>query len=202
MLSSTTFNPAAKDDPFWVHDPLDDTQPDLSGIGQGGGNARGGDGRVVLQWKDPKGAPVVADLTRESGDNQTVLPISTSDPMVIVARDKDGEPLADQKVAFTLEDPDGLGVKFEDYPTEMRTDAQGRAASPSVITGAKEGTFKVRATSGTATTTFTAHVAQTSHAIEITGGDEPVSLCIRDRCSSPSRAATRRPRRSRATRTP
>ncbi|CCK28073.1 hypothetical protein BN159_3694 [Streptomyces davaonensis JCM 4913] len=172
MLSSTTPYPAAKDDPFWVHNPLNDNQPDLAGVGQGGWNERGGDGRVVFQWKDPKGAPVVSELTRESGDDQTVLPIFTSDPMVVVARNKDGEPLPEQKVTFTLEDPNGLGVKWEDFPTQVYTDAQGRAASPSVITGEKEGSFTVRATSGTATTTFTAHVAETSHTIEITGGDE------------------------------
>lgn len=172
MLSSETSAPPAKNDPFWTADPYGELSPVLSGVGEGGPNQIGGDGRIVLQWKDPEGAPVVSELTRESGDDQTILPISVSDPMVVVARDKDGEPLADQKVSFTLEDPNGLGVKFEDFPTEMRTDAQGRAASPSVITGEKEGAFTVRATSGDASTTFTAHVAETSHAIEITGGDD------------------------------
>ncbi|MBC2901273.1 glycine-rich protein [Streptomyces cupreus] len=172
MLSSSTSVPPAKDDPFWSADPYGELSPVLSGVGEGGPNQIGGDGRVVLQWKDPKGAPVVNELTRESGDDQTILPINVSDPMVVVARDKDGEPLAEQKVKFTLEDPDGLGVKWEDFPTEVRTDAQGRAASPSVITGEKEGTFTVRATSGSASTTFTAHVGQTSHAIEIKDGDE------------------------------
>jgi hypothetical protein len=172
LLSSTTPYPAAKDDPFWVHNPLDDNQPDIAGVGQGGWNERGGDGRVVFQWKDPKGIPVVSELTRESGDDQTVLPVNVSDPMVVVARDKDGEPLPDQKVTYALEDPSGLGVKWEDSPTEVYTDAQGRAQSPSVITGEKEGAFTVRATSGDVSTTFTAHVAQTSHAIEITGGDD------------------------------
>ncbi|MDN3024626.1 hypothetical protein [Streptomyces sp. S.PB5] len=172
MLSSITSDPAAEDDPFWVHNPIDDQTPDLAGIGQGGWNEGGGDGRVVLQWKDPKGTPVVSELTRESGDDQTVLPVDVSDPMVVVARDRNGEPLPDQKVTFTLEDPDGLGVKWEDFPTEVYTDAQGRAQSPGVITGETEGDFAVRATSGDTSTTFTAHVKQGIYSIEITGGDE------------------------------
>ncbi|MES5816382.1 hypothetical protein [Streptomyces sp. RG80] len=172
MVTSTNWEPAAKSDPFWVHNPLDDNEPDISGVGQGGSNARGGDGRVVLQWKSPDGAPVVTELTRESGDDQSVLPLGVSDPLVVVARDKKGEPLPDQKVAFTLVDPDNLGVKWEDFPNEVYTNAQGRAQSPSFITGEKEGDFTVRATSGDATTTFTAHVKKTTHVIEITGGDE------------------------------
>ncbi|MDT9697875.1 hypothetical protein [Streptomyces sp. P17] len=63
-------------------------------------------------------------------------------------------------------------MKWEDFPTQVYTDAQGRAQSPSVITGEKEGDFTVRATSGDVSTTFTAHVGRTSHAIEITGGDD------------------------------
>ncbi|MGW0596042.1 hypothetical protein ACWD11_02720 [Streptomyces sp. NPDC002776] len=173
LVSSNTSYPAAKDDPFWVHNPLDDNTPDLSGIGQGGSNSRGGDGRVVFQWKDPKGIPVVSGLTRESGDDQTIDPFDVSDPMVVVARNKDGEPLPDQKVTYTLEDPNGLGVRWDDStPAEVYTDAQGRAESPRVITEEKEGAFTVRATSGDASTTFTAHVAELSHAVEITGGDD------------------------------
>ncbi|MGV9456306.1 glycine-rich protein [Streptomyces sp. NPDC003635] len=175
LVSSTTPYPAAKDDPFWVHDPLDELQPDIAGVGQGGWNERGGDGRVVFQWKDPKGAPVVTELSRESGDDQTIPPNFHADPMVVVARNKDGEPLPDQKVTFTLEDPNDLGVEWQDEekPTvEVWTDAQGRARTPDLVTHTKEGGFTVLATSGTATTRFTARVGQTSHVLEITGGDE------------------------------
>ncbi|MGP2435727.1 glycine-rich protein [Streptomyces sp. JW3] len=171
MLSSDSTVPPAKDDPFWVSSPFND--PVLSGVAEGGPNGPGGDGRVVFQWQDPKGIPLVTELTRESGDDQTVLPLFFSDPMVVLARDKDGEPVAGQKVTFALEDPEALKVKWDDEGlTEVYTDDQGRAASPAVLTGEAAGAFSVRATSGAASTAFTAHVGRTSHALTITGGDE------------------------------
>ncbi|WP_181387323.1 glycine-rich protein [Streptomyces sp. Act143] len=173
MLTSPTSTPAARNDPFWTADPYGELSPVLSGVGEGGPNQRGGDGRVVFQWNAPEGStPEVAELTRESGDNQNVLPSSLTDPLVVVTRDKDGKPLAGRKVTFTLEDPDQLGLRWDEEPTEVWTDDQGRAQSPAVITGKAEGDFTVRAASGDASTTFTAHVREGIYAIEITGGDE------------------------------
>lgn len=174
MLASTTSFPPAKDDPFWTNDPYGEQSPVLSGVGEGGpGQQGGGDGRVVFQWKAPEdSAAQVAALTRESGDDQSILPNSVSDPLAVVARDKDGEPVPGKKVTFALEDPNGLGVKWDDGPAEVTTDDQGRAESPGLISGAKEGDFTVRATSGSLSTTFTAHVKAGIYSIEITGGDE------------------------------
>ncbi|MFJ3796677.1 hypothetical protein ACIPSJ_10340 [Streptomyces sp. NPDC090088] len=188
MLGSDTTVPPAKNDPFWAPSPFDD--PVLSGVAEGGPNGPGGDGRVVLQWTAAEQpAPVPAELTRESGDGQTIAPNGVSAPFAVVARDKEGEPLADQKVTFALEDPDGLGVTFDGDATEVTTDTQGRARSPRVTAGDTEGDFGVRATSGNVSTTFTAHVGETAHSIEITGGDgqqarpgasfaEPLSVAV------------------------
>ncbi|WP_225835994.1 hypothetical protein [Streptomyces sp. NK08204] len=173
MLGSDTTAPPAKDDPFWDRDPEGENSPILSGIAEGGPNGPGGDGRVVLQWQGAaeQPAPELAELTRESGDHQTIAPNGLSDPLAVVARDKDGKPLADQKVTFTLEDPNNLGVKFGEGATEVTTDAQGLARSPRITTGDAEGDFTVRATSGKVATTFTAQVRKTAHTITITGGD-------------------------------
>ncbi|MCT7354309.1 hypothetical protein N4P33_19445, partial [Streptomyces sp. 15-116A] len=156
-----------KDDPFWA--PSDN--PIDSGVAEGGPNAPGGPGRVVLQWK----GTVPAELSAVSGDDQTVDPGSESAPLAVTVRDKDGKPVVDASVTFAIEDPSGLGVVFDpSYETKklaIATDAQGRAQTPPISTTSRQGEFTVRATSAGLTQVFTLRVKPLANEVEAVGGD-------------------------------
>ncbi|MEB3963543.1 Ig-like domain-containing protein, partial [Streptomyces kunmingensis] len=175
MLGSERYQPPAKDDPFWqgVDNPVDD------GTATGGSNSLGGYGLVVLQWKGPdKQAP--AELTHASGDGQTVKVGRDFDPLAVVVRDKNGAPVTDQKVVFTLVDPDRSKLHFspsdvedgDELPTvTVKSDAQGVATSSPVLTGTGVGDFTVRADAGDASTTFSLRVTPRSRVLKIVSGD-------------------------------
>ncbi|MGR4851248.1 hypothetical protein [Streptomyces sp. LARHCF252] len=161
-----------KNDPFWA--PSGD--PVNSGVAEGGANAPGGPGRIVLQWQ---ASPTVDRLTQVSGTGQTTQPGHDVDPLAVVARDKDGKPVADTAVTFTIEDPDGLKPLFyltggpDDDETVVSTDAQGRAQSPWIGLGSKkEGEFTVRAKAQGASTAFTVRVKESPYVVSVAGGDE------------------------------
>ncbi|WP_405660439.1 hypothetical protein [Streptomyces sp. NBC_00079] len=156
-----------KTDPFWS--PAGD--PVTSGVAEGGVNAPGGDGRVVIQWD----APAVADLTQVSGADQTVAPGYEFVPMAVAVRDKDGNPIEGVSVTFTIDDPDRLGVEFEKANHQKQvvvaTDAKGRAATPYISGTSKEGAFSVRATTEGASTVFTAQVKKAAYELKAFEGD-------------------------------
>ncbi|WP_338781321.1 hypothetical protein [Streptomyces sp. DG1A-41] len=160
-----------KTDPFWA--PSDN--PIDSGVAEGGVNAPGGPGRIVLQWQ----STTVDRLTQVSGTGQTTQPGHDVGPLAVVARDKDGKPVADTSVTFTIEDPDGLKPLFyltggpDDDETVVATDAQGRAQSAWIGLGSeKEGEFTVRAKTQGASTVFTVRVEESPYAVSVAGGDE------------------------------
>ncbi|MFI9818892.1 glycine-rich protein [Streptomyces sp. NPDC052013] len=156
-----------KDDPFWA--PSDN--PIDSGVAEGGPNAPGGPGRVVLQWK----GTVPAELSAVSGDDQTIDPGSESAPLAVTVRDKDGKPVEDASVTFAIEDPAGLGVVFDpSYETKkvaIATDAQGRAQTSPISTTSRQGEFTVRATSAGLTKVFTLRVKPLANEVKAVGGD-------------------------------
>ncbi|MEV5463498.1 hypothetical protein AB0L17_35995, partial [Streptomyces cellulosae] len=146
-----------------------------SGVAEGGVRAPGGPGRIVLQWQ---GSPAVDRLTRVSGTDVTTQPGHDVKPLAVVARDKDGEPVADTSVTFTVEDPDGLKPLFDltggpdDDETVVATDAQGRAQTPWIgLSGRKEGSFTVRAKTLGASTAFTVRVKESPYVVSVAGGD-------------------------------
>ncbi|MGC3004545.1 hypothetical protein ACPF8X_40760, partial [Streptomyces sp. G35A] len=156
-----------KDDPFWESsdNPID------SGVAEGGPNAPGGPGRVVLQWKGT--AP--AELTAVSGDHQVIEPGERAEPLAVAVRDEDGEPVANASVTFTIEDPAGLGVVFDTNREEKKlvvaTDAQGRARTPHVRTTRALGDFTVRATAAGLTRDFGLEVKNLANEVEAVRGD-------------------------------
>ncbi|MFF6913668.1 hypothetical protein [Streptomyces sp. NPDC012466] len=160
-----------KTDPFWA--PSDN--PIDSGVAEGGVNAPGGPGRIVLQWRQ---SPPVGELIQVSGTDVTTQPGGGVKPLAVVARDKDGEPVADASVTFTLDDPDGLKPIFhiadgpDDDETVVATDAQGRAQTPFInLSGRKEGRFTVRAKTLGASTVFTVRVKESPYVVSVGGGD-------------------------------
>ncbi|MDN0195732.1 hypothetical protein [Streptomyces sp. S.PNR 29] len=154
-------------DPFWSG--ADATVP--SGVAEGGVHAAGGNGRIVLQW----GTPAVADLSQVSGADQTVEPHGAFEPVAVAVRDKDGNPLKDISVTFTIDDPDKLGVTFDEPGHERQvavaTDARGRAESPYILATGTEGEFTVRATVEGASTVFTARVKKLGYDVTAAEGD-------------------------------
>jgi 5-hydroxyisourate hydrolase-like protein (transthyretin family) len=142
-----------------------------SGVAEGGVHAPGGNGRIVLQW----GAPAVADLSQVSGADQTVEPDGAFEPVAVAVRDKDGNPLKDVSVTFTIDDPDKLGVSFDEPGHERQvavaTDARGRAESPYILATATEGEFTVRAAVQGASTVFTARVKKLGYDVTAAEGD-------------------------------
>ncbi|GAB2735184.1 hypothetical protein GCM10027072_32490 [Streptomyces bullii] len=161
--------PPEKTDPFWA--PSGD--PVNSGVAEGGANAPGGPGRIVLQWD----TAAIADLTQVSGADQVVHSFGEVAPFGVEARDKDGDPVANASVTYTIEDPDGLGVYFgdrEDRKAVVATDARGRAVSPAVW-GSKDGRFTVRAAVGGASTTFTVEVREAEYEVTVAEGDGQVA---------------------------
>ncbi|MFF6874900.1 hypothetical protein ACFY9S_06135 [Streptomyces sp. NPDC012474] len=160
-----------KNDPFWASsdNPID------SGVAEGGANAPGGPGRIVLQWK---GLPVDR-LARVSGTDVTTQPGNDVRPLAVVAQGKDGKPVADASVTYTIEDPDGLKPLFyltggpDDDETVVATDAQGRAQTPWINVGSgKEGSFTVRATTLGASTAFTVRVKESPYVVSASDGDK------------------------------
>ncbi|MFD5483162.1 hypothetical protein [Streptomyces hawaiiensis] len=160
-----------KTDPFWA--PSDN--PVDSGVAEGGANAPGGPGRIVLQWR---GLPVER-LARVSGTDVTTQPGHDVKPLAVVAQGKDGKPVADASVTYTIEDPDGLKPLFyltggpDDDETVVATDAQGRAQTPWIhVSGGKEGSFTVRAETLGASTAFTVRVKESPYVVSAAGGDK------------------------------
>ncbi|MFD8233312.1 glycine-rich protein [Streptomyces sp. NPDC059696] len=161
-----------KKDPFWASsdNPVD------SGVAEGGVNAPGGPGRIVLQWRQ---SPTTDRLVQVSGTDATTRPGSDVRPLAVVARDKDGEPVTDTSVTFTIEDPDGLKPLFrltggpDDDETVVATDAQGRAQTPWIGLGSRtEGSFTVRAKTLGASTAFTVRVKASPYTVSAVGGNE------------------------------
>ncbi|MFF4254237.1 hypothetical protein ACFY1L_23815 [Streptomyces sp. NPDC001663] len=167
LVGSDSYKAPEKTDPFWA--PAGD--PVNSGVAEGGVNAPGGDGRVVIQWD----APAVADLTQVAGSDQTVAPLYEFVPMAVAVKDKDGNPIEDVSVTFTIDDPDKLGVEFEkayhQKQVVVATDAKGRAETPYISGSSKEGKFTVRAETEGASTVFTAQVKKTGYQVETAAGD-------------------------------
>ncbi|AMW11767.1 hypothetical protein A4E84_21055 [Streptomyces qaidamensis] len=160
-----------KNDPFWA--PSDN--PVDSGVAEGGANAPGGPGRIVLQWQ---GLPVDR-LNQVTGTDVTTQPGTDVKPLAVVAQGKDGKPVADASVTYTIEDPDGLKPLFyltggpDDDKTVVATDAQGRAPSPWIGLGSrKEGSFTVRAKTLGASTAFTVRVKESPYVVSAYGGDK------------------------------
>ncbi|AWW38520.1 hypothetical protein [Streptomyces cadmiisoli] len=169
LLGGDRSAPPAKNDPFWA--PGSD--PVTSGVAEGGVNAPGGDGRVVLQWD----TAAITELSQVSGADQTVSPGGFFQPMAVVARDKDGDPVESASVTYTIEDPDGLGVVFsaggrDERRTVLTTDAQGRARSPFIDATGAEGEFKVRVAVQGASTVFTGRVEVLKHVVAVVSGDD------------------------------
>ncbi|MEU6253152.1 hypothetical protein [Streptomyces sp. NPDC047043] len=167
LVGSGGYKAPERTDPFWS--PAGD--PVTSGVAEGGVNAPGGDGRVVIQWD----APAVADLTQVSGADQTVAPGYEFVPMAVAVKDKDGNPIEGVSVTFTIDDPDKLGVEFEKANHQQQivvaTDAKGRAATPYISGSSKEGRFTVRAETDGASTVFSAQVKKTAYQVEAAEGD-------------------------------
>ncbi|MFI9768483.1 hypothetical protein ACIHJG_16680 [Streptomyces sp. NPDC052415] len=167
MVVSDGAKAPAKDDPFWESsdNPID------SGIAEGGVNAPGGVGRVVLQWA----TPAVAELAKASGDDQTRDPDELFDPVAVVARDKDGTPVEDATVTFTIEDPNGTGVSFDAYDPVRKvvvaTDEYGRAQAPAVAADKTEGAFTVRAVAQGRAAVFTGQVKKLAYSVTAVQGD-------------------------------
>ncbi|MEV0239329.1 hypothetical protein AB0I06_05215 [Streptomyces sp. NPDC050674] len=163
--------PPEKTDPFWASsgNPID------SGVAEGGVNAPGGPGRIVLQWRQ---SPAVDRLVQVSGTDVTTQPGGGVKPLAVGARDKDGKPVADASVTFTIDDPDGVKPVFhltdgpDDVKAVVATDAKGRAQSPFInLSGHKEGRFTVRAKTLGAETVFTVRVKESPYTVSIAGGD-------------------------------
>ncbi|MEU7720186.1 hypothetical protein [Streptomyces tibetensis] len=161
-----------KTDPFWA--PSGD--PVNSGVAEGGANAPGGPGRIVLQWRQ---SPATDRLIQVSGTDATTNPGTDVEPLAVVARDKDGKPVADTSVTFTVEDPDGLKPFFyltggpDGDETVVATDARGRAQTPWIGLGSrKEGSFTVRAKTLGASATLTVRVKASPYTVGRAGGDE------------------------------
>ncbi|MEU3933028.1 hypothetical protein AB0E85_13470 [Streptomyces sp. NPDC029044] len=160
-----------KNDPFWA--PSGD--PVNSGVAEGGANAPGGPGRIVLQWR---GLPVDR-LAQVTGTDVTTQPGTDVKPLAVVAQGKDGKPVADASVTYTVEDPDGLKPFFyltggpDGDTTVVATDAQGRAQSPWIGLGSrKEGSFTVRAKTQGASTAFTVRVKESPYVVSASDGDK------------------------------
>ncbi|MET9759329.1 hypothetical protein ABZ016_09760 [Streptomyces sp. NPDC006372] len=171
LVVGTGHTAPEKTDPFWAPSGA----PAGSGVAEGGVNASGGPGRIVLQWQ----SPVVDRLSQVSGTDTTTQPGEDVRPLAVVARGKDGKPVADTSVTFTIDDPDGLKPLFrlkggpQDDETVVSTDAQGRAQSPWIGLGTKkEGEFTVRATTQGASTVFTVRVKESPYTVSVAGGDE------------------------------
>ncbi|GGX25172.1 hypothetical protein GCM10010297_52880 [Streptomyces malachitofuscus] len=167
LLTGEGSKAPAEDDPFW--EPSDN--PIDSGVAEGGPNAPGGPGRVVLQWK----GTVPTELSAVSGDNQVVDPGHTMAPLAAVARDKDGKPVARASVTFEIEDPNKLGVAFDNAYLNTKvmvaTDAQGRAETPRIQASRAEGEFTVRATSAGLTKVFKLRVKTLANEVKAVKGD-------------------------------
>ncbi|MGW0985694.1 glycine-rich domain-containing protein [Streptomyces sp. NPDC002486] len=161
-----------KKDPFWASsgNPVD------SGVAEGGVNAPGGPGRIVLQWRQ---TPATDRLVQVSGTDATTQPGTDVRPLAVVARDKDGKPVAGTSVTFTVEDPDGLKPLFylhggpDDDETVVATDARGRAQTPWIGLGSrKEGSFTVRAKTLGASAALTVRVKESPYTVSAVGGNE------------------------------
>ncbi|MFJ4278369.1 hypothetical protein [Streptomyces massasporeus] len=172
LVVGSRYNAPEKKDPFWA--PSDN--PIDSGVAEGGVNAPGGPGRIVLQWRQ---TPAVDRLVQVSGTDVTTQPGGGVKPLAVVARDKDGKPVADASVTFTIDDPDGVKPVFyitggpDDDETVVATDAQGRAQTPVIDLGSsKEGRFTVRAKTLGAETVFTVQVKESPYTVSVGGGNE------------------------------
>ncbi|MEU9228553.1 hypothetical protein AB0D40_29795 [Streptomyces massasporeus] len=172
LVVGNRYNAPEKKDPFWASsdNPID------SGVAEGGVNAPGGPGRIVLQWRQ---TPAVDRLVQVSGTDVTTQPGGGVKPLAVVARDKDGKPVADASVTFTIDDPDGVKPVFsitggpDDDETVVATDAQGRAQTPFInVNGSKEGRFTVRAKALGAETVFTVLVKESPYTVSVGGGNE------------------------------
>ncbi|MET9576336.1 hypothetical protein ABZY30_12455 [Streptomyces massasporeus] len=172
LVVGSRYDAPEKKDPFWASsdNPID------SGVAEGGVNAPGGPGRIVLQWRQ---SPAVDRLIQVSGTDATTQPGVDVRPLAVAARDKDGKPVGDTSVTFTVEDPDGLKPLFyltggpDDDETVVATDAQGRAQTPWIGLGSrKEGSFTVRATTLGAETSFTVRVKESPYTVSVGGGNE------------------------------
>ncbi|MFJ1965475.1 glycine-rich domain-containing protein [Streptomyces massasporeus] len=172
LVVGSRYDAPEKKDPFWASsdNPID------SGVAEGGVNAPGGPGRIVLQWRQ---SPAVDRLVQVSGTDATTQPGVDVRPLAVVARDKDGKPVGDTSVTFTVEDPDGLKPLFyltggpDDDETVVATDAQGRAQTPWIGLGSrKEGSFTVRAKTLGAETSFTVRVKESPYTVSVGGGNE------------------------------
>ncbi|MFF8015781.1 glycine-rich protein [Streptomyces sp. NPDC007929] len=172
LVVGSNYTAPEKKDPFWA--PSDN--PIDSGVAEGGVNAPGGPGRIVLQWRQ---ATAVDRLVQVSGTDVTTQPGVDVRPLAVAARDKDGEPVGDTSVTFTIEDPDGLKPLFyltggpDDDETVVTTDARGRAQTPWIGLGSrKEGSFTVRAKTLGAETVFTVRVKESPFTVSVGGGNE------------------------------
>ncbi|MEU3489987.1 hypothetical protein [Streptomyces massasporeus] len=172
LVVGSRYDAPEKKDPFWASsdNPID------SGVAEGGVNAPGGPGRIVLQWRQ---SPAVDRLVQVSGTDATTQPGVDVRPLAVAARDKDGKPVGDTSVTFTVEDPDGLKPLFyltggpDDDETVVATDAQGRAQTPWIGLGSrKEGSFTVRAKALGAETSFTVRVKESPYTVSVGGGNE------------------------------
>ena len=172
LVVGSGYKAPEKTDPFWAasDNPID------SGVAEGGVNAPGGPGRIVLQWRQ---TPAVDRLVQVSGTDMTTQPGGGVKPLAVVARDKDGKPVADASVTFTIDDPDGVKPVFsltdgpDDDETVVATDAQGRAQTPFInVNGSKEGRFTVRAKTLGAESVFTVRVKESPYTVSVGGGNE------------------------------
>jgi 5-hydroxyisourate hydrolase-like protein (transthyretin family) len=172
LVVGSGYKAPEKTDPFWASsdNPID------SGVAEGGVNAPGGPGRIVLQWRQ---SPAVDRLVQVSGTDVTTQPGAGVKPLAVVARDKDGKPVADASVTFTIDDPDGVKPYFyitggpDDDETVVATDAQGRAQTPFIeVSGSKEGRFTVRAKTLGAETVFTVRVKESPYTVSVGGGND------------------------------
>ncbi|MFJ7340850.1 hypothetical protein ACIQU3_11220 [Streptomyces sp. NPDC101110] len=172
LVAGDKYAAPEKKDPFWASsdNPVD------SGVAEGGVNAPGGPGRIVLQWRQ---SPATDRLVQVSGTDATTQPGTDVRPLAVVARDKDGRPVADTSVTFTVEDPDGLKPLFrltggpDDDETVVATDARGRAQTPWIGLGSrKEGTFTVRAKTLGASVALTVRVKESPYTVSAVGGNE------------------------------
>ncbi|MFD7241217.1 glycine-rich domain-containing protein [Streptomyces massasporeus] len=172
LVVGSRYNAPEKKDPFWASsdNPID------SGVAEGGVNAPGGPGRIVLQWRH---TPAVERLVQVSGTDVTAQPGGGVKPLAVVARDKDGKPVADASVTFTIDDPDGVKPVFyntggpDDDEAVVATDGRGRAQTPFIDLGTrKEGRFTVRAKTLGAETVFTVRVKESPYTVSVGGGNE------------------------------
>jgi hypothetical protein len=93
------------------------------------------------------GASAFASLAKVTGDSQTVVSGSTTQPFVVMATDQFGNPVANATVIWSVVGGGVLSV------VSSTTDATG-ATQATLATAATPGTYVVTAVSGSATVTF------------------------------------------------